>query len=80
MEGMLSPPARNGGLADPLLANGDGNKRRAGASSKDKNKYWVPVDDEEEVAADEEHGGKECRRLLLYRTFKVKGILLQTYR
>ena len=79
MEGMLSPAAGNGGLADPLLANGAGTGR-AGASSKDKKKYWVPVDDDEEVAADEEHGGKGCRRPLLYRTFKVKGIVLQTYR
>ena len=66
-------------VADPLLANGDGTGR-AGAISKDKKKYWVPVDDDEEVAADEEHGGKGCRRPLLYRTFKVKGIVLQTYR
>jgi 1,4-beta-D-xylan synthase len=82
MEGMLSPAAAagNDGLADPLLvAIGDGTGR-TGASSKDKKRYWVPVDDEEDVLAAEEDGGKDCRRPLLYRTFKVKGILLQTYR
>lgn len=84
MEGMLSPsPAagNGGGLADPLLANSGNGMGRAGAISKDK-KYWVPVDEEEEVLATaEEDGSKDCRRRpLLYRTFKVKGILLQTYR
>ena len=84
MEGMLSPAAgNNGGLAKPLLANDNGKAGRAGGISEDK--YWVPVDEEEEeeeeVLAAEEDGGKDCRRRpLLYRTFKVKGILLQTYR
>jgi 1,4-beta-D-xylan synthase len=79
MEGMLSPAAGNDCLADPLLANDNGTGRTS-AISKHK-KYWVPVDEEEEeVLAAEEDGSKDCRRPLLYRTFKVKGILLQTYR
>jgi 1,4-beta-D-xylan synthase len=73
---MLSPAAGNDCLADPLLANDNGTGQTS-AISKHK-KYWVPV--EEEVLAAEEDGSKDCRRPLLYRTFKVKGILLQTYR
>jgi len=76
---MPSPATGNdAGLADPLLPSGDGAGRAAGASSKDKNKNWVPAD-EEEVLAAEERGGEDGRPLL-YRTFKVRGILLHPYR
>ncbi|CAN6168387.1 unnamed protein product [Urochloa humidicola] len=75
---MSSPAAGNDtSLADPLLANGAGTGR-GGAGSKEKNKYWVPAD-EEEILAAEERGGEDGRPLL-YRTFKVKGILLHPYR
>uniref|UniRef100_A0A0A9DAF5 CSLF3-cellulose synthase-like family F n=1 Tax=Arundo donax TaxID=35708 RepID=A0A0A9DAF5_ARUDO len=73
---MPSPAAGNVGLADPLLDNCDGTGR-AGAS-EDKHKYWVPAGKEEELAAVECAG--EDGRPLLYRTFKVKGVLLHPYR
>ncbi|CAL5062254.1 unnamed protein product [Urochloa decumbens] len=76
---MSSPAAGNdAGLADPLLANGGTGTGRSGAGSKDKKKYWVPAD-EEEILAAEGRGGEDGRPLL-YRTFKVKGILLHPYR
>ena len=81
VEGAGMPSTATGndaGLADPLLPGGDGTGRAAGASSKDKNKNWVPAD-EEEVLAAEERGGEDGRPLL-YRTFKVRGILLHPYR
>ncbi|RCV13448.1 hypothetical protein SETIT_2G347600v2 [Setaria italica] len=77
---MPSPAAGDdAGLTDPLLANGGGTGRWAGASGKDNRKYWVPADEEETVAAGEERGGEDSRPLL-YRTFKVKGIILHPYR
>ncbi|PUZ72426.1 hypothetical protein GQ55_2G393300 [Panicum hallii var. hallii] len=76
---MPSPATGNdAGLADPLLPRGDGTGR-AGASSKNKYRYWVPAADDEEVLAAEERGGEDGRPLL-YRTFKVRGILLHPYR
>jgi 1,4-beta-D-xylan synthase len=84
---MPSPAAGDdAGLTDPLLANGGGTGRCcAGAGGKDKRKYWVPADEEDTVADMEEgggggRGGEDGRRPLLYRTFKVKGILLHPYR
>jgi mixed-linked glucan synthase len=76
---MPSPATGNdAGLADPLLPRGDGTGR-AGASSKNKYRYWVPAADDKEVLAAEERGGEDGRPLL-YRTFKVRGILLHPYR
>lgn len=63
----------NVGLAEPLLVNRDG-AGEVGA----KDKYWVPADEKEMLAAHE--CGGEDGRPLLYRTFKVKGILLHPYR
>ena len=58
--------------------NGDGGgKAKTKISPKDK--YWVAAD-EGEMAAATQDGGEDGRRPLLYRTFKVKGILLHPYR
>lgn len=79
---MVSPAANGGrggnaGLADPLLAtndDSDGARHVFGAKAK----YWAPAD-EKEMAASRECGGEDGRPLL-YRTFKVKGFLVNTYR
>ncbi|NP_001409116.1 probable mixed-linked glucan synthase 9 isoform 1 [Oryza sativa Japonica Group] len=60
------------GLADPLLPAGGG-----GGGGKDK--YWVPADEEEEICRGED-GGRPPAPPLLYRTFKVSGVLLHPYR
>ncbi|KAJ1291343.1 hypothetical protein BS78_02G309600 [Paspalum vaginatum] len=82
MEGTPSPAAGNAaGLTDSLLADGAATGRRAGGASSSKDtKYWVPVDDEELLAAAKGRGGEEHSRPLLYRTFKVTGMLLHPYR
>ena len=67
----------NAGLAELLLAtndDSDGAKHVFGAKAK----HWVPAD-EKEMAASRECGGEDGRPLL-YRTFKVKGMLVNTYR
>nr|BAJ91893.1 predicted protein [Hordeum vulgare subsp. vulgare] len=56
----------------------NGSSKAAGKVSP-KDKYWVAVD-EGEMAAAIADGGEDGRRPLLYRTFKVKGILLHPYR
>ncbi|CAN6211939.1 unnamed protein product [Urochloa humidicola] len=74
-----SPAAGNdAGLAEPLLANGDDMGRGGGGAGCKYKKYWVPAYEEDTVAAEECGGGDG--RPLLYRTFKVKGILLHPYR
>jgi 1,4-beta-D-xylan synthase len=78
---MSSPAAAGGGhggisgrLADPLLvaSNDDGD---IVVSAKDK--YWVPSDEKEILAAQDCGGGAPP---LLYRTFRVKGFLINLYR
>lgn len=77
--------------ASPVAANGNGNikkqraerrmkkeKKKAAAISP-KDKYWTPIDDEEAAVAVED-GGEDGRRPLLFRTYRVKGILLHPYR
>ncbi|TVU38487.1 hypothetical protein EJB05_11859, partial [Eragrostis curvula] len=63
------------------VANGNGRhhrgKRKPAIDPKDK--YWTPVDEKESAAAVED-GGEDGRRPLLFRTFKVKAILLLPYR
>uniref|UniRef100_A0ACD5ZBA2 Uncharacterized protein n=1 Tax=Avena sativa TaxID=4498 RepID=A0ACD5ZBA2_AVESA len=75
---MSSPAAAAGRrLADPLLAasNGDG---EIVVSAKDK--YWVPSDEKEvRLAASQDSGGAGTPPLL-YRTFRVKGFLINLYR
>lgn len=68
------------GVADraaPVLQANGGSKVAKKISPKDK--YWVAAD-EGEMAAAIADGGEDGRRPLLYRTFKVKGILLHPYR
>ncbi|XP_040381876.1 probable mixed-linked glucan synthase 8 [Oryza brachyantha] len=71
----------NGGVAGPTAAvNGGGNggrRRRARVSPMDR--HWVPAD-EGEMAAAAADGGEDGRRPLLYRTFRVSGVLLHPYR
>ncbi|KAF8664435.1 hypothetical protein HU200_054607 [Digitaria exilis] len=70
----MPSPATGGdgaGLAEPLLANGDGGAAGQAFCSGGKDKWqWVPADEGEE----------EQGRPLLYRTFKVRGILIHPYR
>jgi hypothetical protein len=61
----------NASLADPLLASA---KKPVGA----KGKYWEAADKEAWRRAKE--SGGEDGRPLLFRTYKVKGALLHTYR
>ncbi|VAH29130.1 probable mixed-linked glucan synthase 8 isoform X1 [Triticum urartu] len=63
--------------ATPALQANGGSKVAKKISPKDK--YWVAAD-EGEMAAAIADGGEDGRRPLLYRTFKVKGILLHPYR
>uniref|UniRef100_A0A0D9X059 Glycosyltransferase 2-like domain-containing protein n=1 Tax=Leersia perrieri TaxID=77586 RepID=A0A0D9X059_9ORYZ len=69
----------NAGLADPLLAAGDiDGARQVGGDAKDK--YWVPAEEEDELIC---HGGglgDGRQPPLLYRTFRVSGVLLHPYR
>jgi len=65
-----------------VAANGNGKlhgtrKRRPAVNPKDR--YWTPID-EKEAAAAVEDGGEDGRRPLLFRTYRVKGILLHPYR
>jgi mixed-linked glucan synthase len=65
-----------------VAANGNGKqratrKRRLAVNPKDK--YWTPID-EKEAAAAVEDSGEDGRRPLLFRTYRVKGILLHPYR
>jgi 1,4-beta-D-xylan synthase len=77
-----------GGAASSAAANGNGKQRaekrvtskktkKAAVSPKDK--YWTPIDGKEAAAALED-GGEDGRRPLLFRTYRVKGILLHPYR
>ncbi|PWZ15866.1 putative mixed-linked glucan synthase 8 [Zea mays] len=68
------------------VANGNGKqhgtrkqRRRPAAAVSPMDKYWTPVDDKEAAEAVED-GGEDGRRPLLFRTYKVKGILLHPYR
>ncbi|KAL6657841.1 hypothetical protein ACP70R_005621 [Stipagrostis hirtigluma subsp. patula] len=63
-----------GGLADPLLPNGNGAAKKAGAEGE----YWVAADDAERRAV-KECGGEEGRALL-FRRYKLKGTILHPYR
>jgi 1,4-beta-D-xylan synthase len=63
--------------AAPVLQANGGGKIKKKISPKDK--YWVAADDGE-VAAAAADGGEDGRRPLLYRNFRVKGILLHPYR
>ncbi|KAL6856094.1 hypothetical protein ACP4OV_018896 [Aristida adscensionis] len=71
--------------AAAAVENGNGKHRAAAARRRrpakvsKKDKYWTPVD-EKEAAAAVEDGGEDGRRPLLFRTFKVKAILLLPYR
>jgi 1,4-beta-D-xylan synthase len=81
----------NGGVArgtttalPSVAANGNGNGKRHGRRKRrpavnPKDKYWTPID-EKEAAAAVEDGGEDGRRPLLFRTYRVKGILLHPYR
>ncbi|XP_047079501.1 probable mixed-linked glucan synthase 9 [Lolium rigidum] len=71
---MSSPAAASGGLADPLLAASidDGD---VVVSAKDR--YWVPSDEKEILARQDCAAGTPP---LLYRTFRVKGFLINLYR
>lgn len=70
-----------------VAANGNGKqhgtrkqrRRPAAAVVSPMDKYWTPVDDKEAAEAVED-GGEDGRRPLLFRTYKVKGILLHPYR
>ncbi|CAN6168390.1 unnamed protein product [Urochloa humidicola] len=66
----------DGGLADPLLAVGNGaaTKQESGVEGK----YWVPADEAERRAAYE--SGGEDGRPLLFRKYKLKGAILHPYR
>ncbi|XP_062188823.1 probable mixed-linked glucan synthase 3 [Phragmites australis] len=64
----------DGGLADPLLATGNGTTRKTGAECE----YWVPADEAERRATNE--CGGEDGRPLLFRTYKLKGAILHPYR
>uniref|UniRef100_A0A0A9DEZ5 CSLF3-cellulose synthase-like family F n=1 Tax=Arundo donax TaxID=35708 RepID=A0A0A9DEZ5_ARUDO len=71
----------NGAAPAPVAANGNG-KHHRGTRKKaisPRDKYWTPID-EKEAAAAVEDGGEEGRRPLLFRTYRVKGILLHPYR
>ncbi|KAK3125326.1 hypothetical protein QOZ80_7BG0603380 [Eleusine coracana subsp. coracana] len=65
------------------VANGNGKQHNGRTRTKPavnpKDKYWTPIDDKEAAAAVED-GGEDGRRPLLFRTFKVKAILLLPYR
>ncbi|GJN11424.1 hypothetical protein PR202_ga29617 [Eleusine coracana subsp. coracana] len=69
--------------AAPAVANGNGKQHNGRTRTKPavnpKDKYWTPIDDKEAAAAVED-GGEDGRRPLLFRTFKVKAILLLPYR
>ncbi|KAM0900813.1 hypothetical protein ACQ4PT_020384 [Festuca glaucescens] len=65
------------GVAAPVLQANGGGKVKKKVSPKDK--YWVAADDGDMEAATAD-GGEDGRRPLLYRNFKVKGILLHPYR
>ncbi|VAH14763.1 unnamed protein product [Triticum turgidum subsp. durum] len=71
---MASPAAGGGGrLADPLLATD--------VVVGPKDKYWVPADEREILASHRSGaGGDDGRAPLLYRTFRVKGPLINLYR
>lgn len=76
-----------GGAAPSVAANGNGKqgaerrrrskKKKPAVSPKDR--YWTPIDGKEAAAALED-GGEDGRRPLLFRTYRVKGILLHPYR
>lgn len=67
----------------PAAVNGNGKHHNGRTRTKPavnpKDKYWTPID-EKEAAAAVEDGGEDGRRPLLFRTFKVKAILLLPYR
>jgi hypothetical protein len=69
-----------------VAANGNGKqhgtrkqRRPAAVVVSPMDKYWTPVDDKEAAEAIDD-GGEDGRRPLLFRTYKVKGILLHPYR
>jgi hypothetical protein len=66
----------DGGLADPLLADGNGatKTKECGAEGK----YWVAADEAERRAVTE--CGIEDGRPLLFRTYKLRSAILHPYR
>jgi 1,4-beta-D-xylan synthase len=73
-----------GGTTVPssVAANGNGKQHGHGTRKRKKkpavspmDKYWTPIDDMEAAEAVE-----DGRRPLLFRTYRVKGILLHPYR
>lgn len=63
--------------AAPVLQANGGGRIKKKISPKDK--YWVAAD-EGDMAAAIEDGGEDGRRPLLFRNYRVKGILLHPYR
>lgn len=66
--------AEDGGLADPLLADGEGAAKQSGAEGK----YWVAADEAERRAVTD--CGAEDGRPLLFRKYKLRGAILYPYR
>jgi len=68
-----------------VAANGNGKqhgtreRKKKPAVVSPMDKYWTPIDDKEAAEAVED-GGEDGRRPLLFRTYRVKGILLHPYR
>jgi 1,4-beta-D-xylan synthase len=70
-----------------VAANGNGKQHGTRERKRKKkppavspmDKYWTPIDDKEAAEAVED-GGEDGRRPLLFRTYRVKGILLHPYR
>lgn len=67
-----------------VAANGNGKqlgtrKRTKKPAVSPMDKYWTPIDDKEAAEAVLD-GGEDGRRPLLFRTYRVKGILLHPYR
>lgn len=77
-----------GGTTVPSSVAANGNGKQLGTRKRKKkkpavvspmDKYWTPIDDKEAAEAVED-GGEDGRRPLLFRTYRVKGILLHPYR
>ncbi|CAN6168393.1 unnamed protein product [Urochloa humidicola] len=64
----------SGGLGEPLLANGGGEK----VQSVEDDKYWADIDQPEALEPGDLEGGR--RRPLLFRNKRVKRTILYPYR
>lgn len=63
----------------PVLANGGAGGKATKKKISPKDRYWVAADEGEMEAATAD-GGEDGLRPLLYRNFRVRGILLHPYR